>query len=136
MVRAALEAEGYEVREGAERAGRPRWEAAPVDFVISDLYMPTMDGLTPRRLWPRSPCCRGDARTVGGLPSARLILLGLDELKTAGEGRGRQSAALKYFASGWWKTSADTDASGSIMKPSVSVTPIRSSGRSSRQSVA
>ncbi len=70
------------------------------------------------------------------LDARRLISLGLDELKTAGEGRGRQSAALKYFASGWWKTSADTDASGSIMKPSVSVTPIRSSGRSSRQSVA
>ena len=43
--------------------------------------------------------------------------------------------ALKYFASGWWKTSADTDASGSIMKPSVSCMPMRS-GCSSRHSVA
>ncbi len=35
----------------------------------------------------------------------------------------------KYTASGWWKTIADTEASGSIMKPSVSAMPI-SSGRS------
>ena len=49
--------------------------------------------------------------------------------------RGHQSA-LKYFAAGWWKTSAETEASGSIMKPSVSRTPISASGRSSRQSVA
>jgi hypothetical protein len=33
-------------------------------------------------------------------------------------------SALKYFASGWWKTSAETEASGSIMKPSVRASPI------------
>jgi hypothetical protein len=27
----------------------------------------------------------------------------------------RQSVALKYFAAGWWKTTAETEASGSIM---------------------
>ena len=48
---------------------------------------------------------------------------------------GHQSAALKYFAAGWWKTSAETDASGSIMNPSVRAMPT-SSGRSRRQSVA
>ena len=46
-----------------------------------------------------------------------------------------QGYALKYFAAGWWNTSADTEASGSIMKPSVRRTPMRS-GRSRRQSVA
>jgi len=38
----------------------------------------------------------------------------------------------KYVASGWAKTRAETDASGSIMKPSVRSTPT-SSGRSSRK---
>ena len=41
----------------------------------------------------------------------------------------------KYRASGWCKTSAETDASGSIMSPSVSSTPM-SSGRSSAKSSA
>ena len=40
------------------------------------------------------------------------------------------SSAVKYAQSGWWKTSALTLASGSIIMPSVSRTPI-SSGRSS-----
>lgn len=44
-------------------------------------------------------------------------------------------SALKYFAAGWWNTTAETDASGSIMNPSVSCTPI-CSGFSSRHSVA
>src|SRR5262249_8775326 len=39
------------------------------------------------------------------------------------------SSALKYLASGWWKTRAETEASGSIMNPSVRLRPIRS-GRS------
>src|SRR5713101_6492854 len=42
---------------------------------------------------------------------------------------GAPSSALKYLASGWWKTRADTEASGSIMKPSVRPRPI-CSGRS------
>jgi hypothetical protein len=32
--------------------------------------------------------------------------------------------ALKYLADGWWKTSAETEASGSIMWPSVRWRPI------------
>src|SRR5262249_7615637 len=54
-------------------------------------------------------------------------------------GRGRQrrhsspsSFALKYLASGWWNTSADTDASGSIMNPSVRPRPICSGRRRSK----
>ena len=46
VVRAALEAEGYEVREAENgQDALDALEAAPVDLVISDLYMPTMDGL-------------------------------------------------------------------------------------------
>ena len=43
-------------------------------------------------------------------------------------------ATLKYVASGWWKTTAETLASGSIMQPSVSSTPI-SSGRRTRKRI-
>ncbi len=43
--------------------------------------------------------------------------------------------ALKYLADGWWKTRAETEASGSIMWPSVSWMPT-SSGRSTRHSVS
>ena len=32
---------------------------------------------------------------------------------------------MKYLASGWWKTSAETEASGSIMKPSVRPSVLR-----------
>src|SRR5438034_8249025 len=49
--------------------------------------------------------------------------------------RGHQSA-LKYFAPGWWKTSAETEGPGPIIKPSVSRTPNSPPGRSSRQRVA
>ena len=44
-------------------------------------------------------------------------------VKFAVFGAGRY-VALKYFADGWWKTRADTEASGSIMWPSVSWMPI------------
>lgn len=47
IVRIALEADGYEVREaqnGQEALDAP--DAGPADLVISDLYMPTMDGLS------------------------------------------------------------------------------------------
>lgn len=47
MVRSALEADGYEVREAQNgQEALDALEAAPADLVISDLYMPTMDGLT------------------------------------------------------------------------------------------
>ncbi len=47
MVRAALEADGHRVREagnGCEALGA--LEAEPADLVITDLYMPVMDGLS------------------------------------------------------------------------------------------
>lgn len=47
MVRTALEADGYEVREAQDgQEALDALRAAPADLVISDLYMPTMDGLT------------------------------------------------------------------------------------------
>lgn len=47
MVRVALEAEGYEVREAQNGQEALRaLDEAPADLMISDLYMPTMDGLT------------------------------------------------------------------------------------------
>ena len=47
MVRTALEADGYEVREAQNgQEALDALQAAPADLVISDLYMPTMDGLT------------------------------------------------------------------------------------------
>ena len=47
MVRAALEADGYEVREAQNgQEALDALEASPADLMITDLYMPTMDGLT------------------------------------------------------------------------------------------
>jgi two-component system chemotaxis response regulator CheY len=47
MVRTALEADGYEVREAQNgQEALEVLETHPADLVISDLYMPTMDGLT------------------------------------------------------------------------------------------
>jgi len=89
---------------------------------------------------------------LGGLAVVLRALSDLDGDRTLLPGRGPKPirapgisgslapvtpdySALKYFASGWWKTSADTEASGSIMKPSVRWIPI-CSGWSSRHSVA
>jgi two-component system chemotaxis response regulator CheY len=47
MVRAALEADGYQVREAQNgQEALAALEAEPADLMITDLYMPTMDGLT------------------------------------------------------------------------------------------
>src|SRR5204862_497941 len=35
--------------------------------------------------------------------------------RRAADAAARSQSALKYFAAGWWKTSAETEASGSIM---------------------
>jgi two-component system chemotaxis response regulator CheY len=47
MVRAALETEGYEVREAQNGCeALDVLDREPADLVITDLYMPAMDGLT------------------------------------------------------------------------------------------
>lgn len=47
MVRAALEVDGHHVREAQDgEDALAALDAEPVDLVISDLYMPRMDGLT------------------------------------------------------------------------------------------
>lgn len=47
MVRAALEVDGHQVREAQNgEDALIALDAEPVDLVISDLYMPQMDGLT------------------------------------------------------------------------------------------
>ena len=70
---------------------------------------------------PRSNDARGNTRpNPRRADAATLKFLGpAPELQTA-----------KYFASGWWNTIAETLASGSIMKPSVSSTPIDFASRS------
>jgi CheY-like chemotaxis protein len=46
LLRFVLEEEGYEVIEAADGAeGLQQYQAAPIDFVITDLQMPGMDGL-------------------------------------------------------------------------------------------
>lgn len=47
MVRAALEVDGHQVREAQDgEEALQALEAEPADLVITDLYMPQMDGLT------------------------------------------------------------------------------------------
>jgi two-component system chemotaxis response regulator CheY len=47
MVRAALEVDGYQIQEAQNgEEALAVLDAEPVDLVISDLYMPQMDGLT------------------------------------------------------------------------------------------
>lgn len=47
MVRAALEVDGHQVREAQNgEEALQALEAEPADLVITDLYMPQMDGLT------------------------------------------------------------------------------------------
>jgi hypothetical protein len=47
--------------------------------------------------------------------------------------RSTTPAAEKYVQSGWWKTIAETDASGSIIMPSVSPTPMSAGCSSSNR---
>jgi hypothetical protein len=88
--------------------------------------------------------CDPEAETTNARTSATLARFHRDSLQTvlshlsnlpdyaAASSPSRSSEAVKYAQSGCWKTSALTLASGSIIMPSVSSTPI-SSGRSSFQ---
>jgi len=47
LIRAALESDGYEVMERADgESGLAALQEAPPDLVITDVYMPGMDGLS------------------------------------------------------------------------------------------
>ena len=76
VVRRLVEAEGHEVQEAENgKVGLERFDADPADLVITDIFMPEMDGievlLTLRK---RSPHTRLVAMSGGGLLPAREML--------------------------------------------------------------
>ena len=72
----------------------------------------------PRFLGHKPTQRRGKERHSAGLSYARRIYMGASAF--------RYQSTIKYLASGWAKTIADTDASGSIMNSSVKWTPMSS----------
>jgi len=94
MVRAALEADGYEVRE-AENGARAleALDDAPVDLVITDLYMPQMDGLALLRAIRERP----DHRFT---PVLMLTTESGEEMKRRGRAAGATGWLVKPFQPG------------------------------------
>ena len=91
MVRAALEADGYEVREADNgEAALAVLEAETPDLVITDLYMPTMDGLTLLRAIRERP----DQRF---LPVLLLTTEHGEEMKQRGRASGATGWLVKPF---------------------------------------
>jgi len=91
MVRTALEAEGYEVREAQNgQEALDALEAGPVDLVISDLYMPTMDGLTLLRAIRQRP-------ELKFVPVLLLTTESGEEMKQRGRASGATGWLVKPF---------------------------------------
>jgi CheY-like chemotaxis protein len=92
VVRRLVEAEGHEVVEAENgKIGLERFESDPADLVITDIFMPEMDGIEVLvALRKRSPQTRLVAMSGGGLLPAR------DMLRTA-EALGAVSVIEKPF---------------------------------------
>jgi CheY-like chemotaxis protein len=59
VLRGILERHGYEVLEGQDgKAGLALWRSTPVDLVLTDIFMPEVDGIEVivqlARLWPQA----------------------------------------------------------------------------------
>lgn len=76
LVRRLVEAAGHEVVEAENgKVGLERFAAYPAELVITDIFMPEMDGLEVLlELRKRSPQTRLVAMSGGGLLSAREML--------------------------------------------------------------
>jgi len=91
MVRAALEAEGYQVREAENgEQALAALDAESADLVISDLYMPTMDGLTLLRAIRQRPQHRFT-------PVLLLTTENGEEMKQRGRASGATGWLVKPF---------------------------------------
>ena len=91
MVRAALEADGHQVREAQHgQEALESLEAESVDLMITDLYMPTMDGLTLLKHVRQRPQHRF-------LPVLLLTTENGDEMKQRGRASGATGWLVKPF---------------------------------------
>jgi two-component system chemotaxis response regulator CheY len=91
MVRTALEADGYQVREAQNgQEALAALEAEPADLMITDLYMPTMDGLTLLKHVRQRPQQRF-------MPVLLLTTENGDEIKQRGRASGATGWLVKPF---------------------------------------